>query len=442
LTSAIHHWIEARTFAALEAHGGIHLVDAVAARFGDFDHVHLVGLIETDWPDRPRRSVFYTSGLLKSLGWPQEADQVRAQQAAFRDLLGLPARTLQLHAFQLEGDSVVGVSPIIDAARGRPTAATEAAVARAVFADEVLTAGVPPGEELSADRAAWLNVRRQRPPLTEPRYSGFVDPQAAQAYRVSRVDRYVDCPFKYFSESVLGLPDEREEASGLTPLERGTLVHSLFEQFYRAWQAEGRGTITRATLGDALELFARLTDRALAGYPEADRALERTRLLGSIVARGVAERVFELEADAGGDVVERLIEFDLRGPFMFPLLNGLSQRPVDIRGKADRIDVFADGSLRVVDYKLSRLPDVDTSIQIAVYAHAAKQALEARGGREHPVVEAMYIAFGDERLTAGSLGTKTEPTDVAVATRASDFAATIDRIEAGQFPPLPKRPGE
>ena len=43
---------------------GVHLVDAVAARFGEFDHVHLVGLVETDWPERPRRSIFYTSGLL------------------------------------------------------------------------------------------------------------------------------------------------------------------------------------------------------------------------------------------------------------------------------------------------------------------------------------------------------------------------------------------
>ena len=96
------------------AHAGVHLVDAVAARFGEFDHVHLVGLVETDWPERPRRSIFYTSGLLKALGWPQEADQMRAQQAAFRDLLRLAAETTRCHAFQLEGDAVVGLSPMVE----------------------------------------------------------------------------------------------------------------------------------------------------------------------------------------------------------------------------------------------------------------------------------------------------------------------------------------
>ena len=113
-----------------------------------------------------------------------------------------------------------------------------------------------------------------------PRFGGFVDPQPPQRYRVSRVDRYVDCPFKYFAENVLQLPEERDEMAGLTPLERGNLVHALFEQFYRAWQERGGGTITAAVLPDAVALFAELTEHFLARFPEADRALERARLAG------------------------------------------------------------------------------------------------------------------------------------------------------------------
>ena len=444
LMAAIHHWIEMQTFAPRRGTGGVHLVDAVAARFGEFDHVHLVGLVETEWPERPRRSIFYTTGLLKSLGWPQEDDQMRAQQAAFRDLIGLPARTLRLHGFQLDGDSVVALSPVIDLVRGITAVAGDAATNRPVFADEVLTieSQTPLTDALDPDTADWLALRRRRPALTERSYGGFVDPQAPRAYRVSRVDRYVDCPFKYFSESVLGLPEEREESSGLSPLERGTLVHALFEQFYRVWQREGGGTLTPATLPDALNVFARLTHEALSHLPEADRALEESRLLGSIVARGLAERVLELESNAGGEIVDRLVEFELRGAFSFPLLNGLTHRLVEIHGKADRIDVFADGGLRVVDYKLSRLPDTDTSIQIAVYAHAAQQALEARDGQPHPVTDAMYLAFGDERKTEGKLGGKGESVASAIAARASDFAAAIEKIEAGTFPPQPKRPAD
>jgi RecB family exonuclease len=115
---------------------------------------------------------------------------------------------------------------------------------------------------------------------------------------------------------------------------------------------------------------------------------------------------------------------------------------VAIRGKADRVDVLGDGSLRVVDYKLGRMPDLATSIQVAVYAYCARQMVEARGG-VHPIAGAAYLAFGDDRGLEGSIGRGVpEKVTAAVMTRVSEFAATIDEIEAGQFPPRPKRPSD
>ncbi|MFI5177634.1 MAG: PD-(D/E)XK nuclease family protein [Vicinamibacterales bacterium] len=443
LVAAIHHALEGRTFTPRRGRAGVHLVDAVAARFGETEHAHLVGLVDTDWPDRQRRSIFYSSGLLKTLGWPQDIDQLRAQQAAFRDLLRLPAKTVQLHAFQLEGDAIVGVSPMIEAARDLPSRelpASEDARTRSetCFADEALGAGDVALAALDDEAADWLDLRLARPPITDRAYGGFVGARTPQAYRVSRVDRYIDCPFKYFSESVLGLPEEREEMSGLTPLERGNLVHALFEDFYRTWQESGRRTITEDLLPDAQRMFRDLAHAALARLPEADRALEEIRLFGSIVARGLAERVFELEASAGGRIVNRFIEYPIRGPFTFRRRSGLIEKVIDIRGKTDRIDVFDDGSLRVIDYKLGRMPDLRSSVQIAVYAHAVQQALEAGDGRPHPVSSAMYLAFGDDRHVAGAIGDG-EPPAEAVAARASQFADLVERIEQGEFPPQPRK---
>jgi RecB family exonuclease len=434
LTATIHHWIERHTFApARPDAGGVRLLDAVAARFGEFDHLHVVGLVEHEWPERTRRTIFYTSGLLKSIGWPQERDHARAEQAAFRDLMRLPARTVHLHGFLLEGDTVVALSPFVELARGMETREMEALALDLKVQGSVLT---------ETETHDWRRARLARPPLDDRRYSGFVGPQAPHPYRVSRVDRYVDCPFKYFAENVLGLPEEREEQSGLSPLERGALVHTLFEEFYRAWHAEGRRTITPGTLPVALDMFGRLAREALAKLPAPDRALEEVRLLGSIVARGVAERIFELEADAGGEIVDRLLEVVLRGPVAFPKLHGLDQRVIEISGKADRIDVFRNGELRVIDYKLSRLPDTDTSIQIAAYAHAARQQLEATDGKPHLVTQAMYLAFGDERQTEGRLAPAGQQTVAEIQARASVFADVIERIERGEFPARPLRTGD
>ena len=428
LVAAIRHEVEQQTFAPVRNRSGVHLVDAVAARFGEFDHVHLVGLVETDWPERQRRNIFYTSGLLKVLGWPQDADHAAAQLATFRDLTGLPSKTLQLHAFQLEGDAIVGLSPMVEAVRGASSVIGAPLPQTIVFSDEIMSG--------HAADSTWLAARQQRPPLDEPEYSGRNLPQPPQAYRVSKVDRYVVCPFQYFAESVLKLSEDPEETPGLTPMERGTLMHDLFERFYRAWGEAGHGSITPAKLPEAVAMFAEMARKTSADLPEADRVLEETRLIGSLVARGVAERVFELEAEDTGEIVARHLEAVLKGPFRFPVMNGLDQRTIQINGKADRIDVFRDGSLRVVDYKLGRMPDLRTSIQIATYAHAAQQQLQAVDRSPHPIRDAMYLAFGDEQKLEGRVGSASDSA-IAVEIRAGEFAAKVAQIEAGEFPARP-----
>jgi hypothetical protein len=52
----------------------------------------------------------------------------------------------------------------------------------------------------------------------------------------------------------------------------------------------------------------------------------------------------------------------------------------------------------------------------------------------------MYLAFGDDRRLEGPLGDRHEPVALAVQARASAFAAAVQHIEAGEFPPSPRRP--
>jgi RecB family exonuclease len=431
-TAWIRHAIEARTFAPRRGSAGVHLVDALAARFGDFDHVHLVGLVETDWPERPARSVFYTSGLLEPLGWSARQAHAAAELAAFRDLLDLARSTTALHAFNLEGDAIVARSPVVDLASAWPARNAAGRPDQLVFADEVLTSGREV-EGLDAGARVWLERRRGRPAAAVRIYRGYVDPRPTQAYRVNRVERYATCPFKYFAESVLGLPEEREESEGLTPLERGTLLHRLLEQFYRDWQASGGRSITRANLRDAVALFERLTRAALTRLPAGDRALEEARLLGSLVTPGLARRVFDLELSGTEPVLERFIEAVLDGTYVFPQMYGFKSRTIAIRAKADRIDVFEDGSLRVIDYKLGRAPDRDSTLQVSVYAHAAQAMLQARDRQAHPIRDARYLAFGERERTAREDASAAD----IVAGRVSAFADAVEHIEGGRFPAKP-----
>jgi len=438
LSATIHHWIERQTFTPRHGSTGVHLVDAVAARFGAFDHVHIVGLVDAEWPERQRRSIFYTSSLLKELGWPGEDDHLRSQQAAFRDLVRLPRLTLSLTAFQLEGDAVVASTPLADEARMLPRARVAVRDVR-IFADERLALAPLAAAALSDVSASWLALRQDRPELNVPGYRGDVGPQPSREYRVSSLDRFVECPFKYFAGVVLRLDEEVEEESALTPRERGTLLHRLFETFYREWDEAKRGAITMATLPDAIAAFERLARAELASLPEADRAVETARLLGSIVMRGAAERVFLLEADHGGDVKRRWLEHHVNGTYDFPA-GFAPPKSIAIRGIADRIDEMADGSLRLIDYKLSR-PPKSGAVQLKVYGYVAQKQLEALDGQPHPVKVADYISFGDDGSPVSPVAGKGASVEQAIEAGAQEFAAHVTKIEAGQFPPTPQNAG-
>ena len=42
------------------------------------DEIHLVGVVESDWPERSGSNIFYPASLLRDLGWPADADRLAA----------------------------------------------------------------------------------------------------------------------------------------------------------------------------------------------------------------------------------------------------------------------------------------------------------------------------------------------------------------------------
>ena len=219
------------------------------------------------------------------------------------------------------------------------------------------------------------------------------------------------------------------------------LVHQLFEQFYRDWDQDPGGVDHgRDAAGGARAIHGADGD-ALAKLPEADRVLERTRLLG--IARGARHRRARVRTGSGRGGRDRAPAARVRSARAVRLSRSWAasrQRTIEIAGKADRIDVFDDGSLRVVDYKLSRLPDKDTSIQIAVYAHAAQAA-----AREDATAVPYRIARGDVsgvrrrgRVRGRARQPRSQGRRMSCGRASKRLPAIIDRIESGEFPPQPR----
>jgi hypothetical protein len=182
--------------------------------------------------------------------------------------------------------------------------------------------------------------------------------------------------------------------------------------------------------------FEQIAEARLAQLSEADRALERTYLLGSAAAPGLAERAFAIEIEHGTGVVERLLEYALEGEFEFKGPDG--PRRLKIRAKADRIDLLDDGTLRIIDYKSGRAPRTTRALQLPVYGVCASQHLSDRDGRAWTVSRAGYIAFKEKNAfsSVGGSGSIVAALDDGE----KRLLETVAGIERGEFPVDPEEP--
>ena len=438
LLATVRRWIEGQTFSPRTGSSGLLLIDAPAAAYADLDDLRLVGLVDSDWPDRSRRSIFYPPQLLAQLGWPADTDRLGAARARFHDLLRLPRVRVSVSTFTLEDDAIVPASIFLEEIEqaGLPLQHLPLPDGARVFLHEAIAEEPTVDNALAGDPLEWLKLRASRSPSADLAYHGTAGEREATAYSVSSLERYLECPFKYFAAHVLRLPEERADEAGLTPQERGQFLHDVFEAFFTEWQVSGRRAITTDNVNDAVALFETIAERELATLPESDRALERTHLLGSAAAAGLAERAFGFEIEQGGEVVERLLEHQLEGSFQFR--NGSGSRTVRLRAKADRIDLMADGTIRVVDYKLGKAPKPGRALQLPVYALCAQQSLDGHRGRSWTLGGAGYVAFREKNAFVALGGSSS--LDEAVAAGEARMLAAIDAIERGEFPPNPDEP--
>jgi RecB family exonuclease len=437
LSSAIRRWLGTQTFAVPAEDAGLQILDAHAARFGEFDEVQLMGLVEGEWPERPRRNVFYPQSLLAQLepARPEkteihrERDLMRASRAAFRDLATLARQRTRMSTFALESDAVVEPSVFIDDVMGFglgiETESNENALGPGGSEDPPLPAGTK-----------WADARRANADRDPSRFQGEAGAWTLPRVSVSRLERYLKCPFQFYVANVLQIQEEPEDEDTRSPLERGRFLHELFETFFHEWQARGHGGITPGTIDVAEALFAEVCGPALASLSPSEAELERARLFGSAAGPGIAARVFAMEAERGAGIRERLMEYELDGEFTFAGAEGAA-RTVTLRAKIDRIDLLEDGHFRLIDYKTKYVPDLKTALQLPIYSACVRTRLSHQHGRDIPASEAMYLSFEGVRGVV-PLERKGQTFDELVTEAEHRLVGALDDIAAGHYPPRPE----
>ena len=441
-TSLVRRWIEGGTFAPRIGESGVHVIDAESARFGEFERVQLAGLVDGEWPAAARRSILYGSDILRQLGWPSEVDRREAARVRFFELLRSASQQVRVSSFSLDGDSLVSPSPFLEDLAACELEGTEHLdEAIAVFEHEGLTLPVPRLDHLGASARAWAEHRltRERGERAAGGSPATTDTLQAPAYSLSALERYQDCPFRFFAAHVLRLEEEPEDQSVLTPRRRGQLLHDILHRFFARWDDAGEGAITPDTLDRARQMFTAVAEPLLSALPESEAALERARVCGTAISLGVMDIVLGLEATRKEAARERWLEYRLEGRFSLGTAGGPA---VPLRGVADRIDLLPGRRLRVIDYKTGFAPGVDRALQVPVYALCAQQRLSERDGAPWRIAEAMYLSFAGRRAEVPVVSADDDAAAAGAALSAARerLLQVLSGIEAGHCAPAPYDP--
>ena len=271
---------------------------------------------------------------------------------------------------------------------------------------------------------------------------------AGAAVSPTRLEVWARCPFDYFMEHVLRVevPERPEEVYEISPLERGSLVHAVLDDFFTEvlercgtapftgrWSAADRARL-RAMAEHRCDEYEALgvTGRRVFWQPERARILvELDRFLDADAARREEHGLATLATE---------LRFGLRDATLPELEVPLSDgRLVHLRGAADRVDRDHDGMLWVLDYKTGKPFALEADdpcsagrrLQLPVYAHAARAAFGTDAPDRGAAVGAAYWFVSTQGRN------KWEPLilDDTVAERFDTVVRTIlDGIAGGVFP--------
>ena len=406
----LHLAVQSHTFSRRTGDNGIHIIDARSATVGAFDLVIMVGLNEGEWPARKDHNIFYPEWLLQDFGWPSDAEALYAERVAFKELSQLSRRHVAVFRHQLEEDVPTVASLFLDEI-------AEISATMQYISEQDMTAYVTSRNHalrfglLQSDR---IVPKRPTPGILEHTVSNL-EPISATAF-----ERYLRCPFIYYANDILHVNEEEEIRTGLSPRRQGQIVHEVLKDGFQQWDTTTTlpQPITEENYAAAISIFTRIAKEKL---PRRYQKIELARLFGGPGHVGTIEWILRQEI-AREPIAKRLVEHSFRtnlrlehGP------NGESPWHIDIKGRADRVDIDLERGIHVFDYKTGKTPESKITLQVSLYAMCLAQDFSAE------TTKATYLSLRDRKAASREDYEKT----------ATQLREIYLRISEGHFPPRP-----
>ncbi len=407
LRKTIHQAIRAHTFSVQTGDTGIHVLDSSSAIYGDFDLTILVGLNEGEWPTKRKHNIFYPEWLLHDFGWPSDTESIHTERVTFSELTHSSQEHLALFRHQLEDES-----PTIPSQFLENLAVTETEE----VSINLMQSLVISYNQLLREGLAKTKYHKEHytPGLLTHKFSSL-EPISSTAFEL-----YMLCPFKYFSRYILNISEDQNTDEGLTPLQRGRIVHEILRQGFKKLDKTTRFPLklTEENYTHAYAIFMTLAKEKI---PYKYQHLEIPWLFGGLGHIGALEWLLRNETTRPA-IEERRLEYPFRthlkldeGP------KGEKPWYIDVKGRVDRLDIERDGTLSIFDYKTGKAPDSKITLQAPLYAMCLTQEFRSK------TAHASYLSLRDKKNVRREDYTKT----------AKKLREVYQGISEGDFRPRP-----
>ncbi|HLW61180.1 MAG TPA: PD-(D/E)XK nuclease family protein [bacterium] len=335
-----------------------------------------------------------------------------------------------------------------------------ATVSRALTSSETASLNGLPGFAAMARGTRAEGSRWGRPRFTE--FDGVlgIPVLLPQTMAATQMETYGLCPFKFFGERILRVfeIDEPEAVETISPLDRGSLIHDILDQFLSGLVKDDLVPMRTSCIKEyrerlhaiAAQLFQEFEKSGAVGYPfmwDVEQARILTDLEGFVGFECTDETGYVpayFEARFGPTPSWATAP---PGSMPHPLELPTDGGTLRLTGYVDRIDVSPAGSARVIDYKTgAAYEEKDNrfrggqSLQLPIYLQAA-DAMLAHNGVAARTTEALYYY-----ATAKGGFKQVRFTRKAFDRRSAEFATMLktmsDGIAEGTFPQHPGKSGE
>lgn len=285
-----------------------------------FDQLWLAEMHDNQWPQRVSFNPLLSVSLQRQYQLPKTSPEheLELAKSLLDDLAGGSAAVVYSFGAQ-DGDSERQLTALLNAKMDTLPTPDQTTTIGHLFAQSMLSVRL---EKIRIDRAPALTAQEM-----VRGGSGILRDQAA-------------CPFNAFAVWRLGATPLPEPAPGLSPLDRGNILHECMEAFWR--QTKDHQTLTEEPREDINKLLKEISITVLNTYKNNFNFLNGERFFASEVKRLVTlcEAWLEIERQ--------------RRPFTVAAVEQqaelqLNQLPLALR--IDRIDVLPDGTALLIDYK-------------------------------------------------------------------------------------------